>query len=403
MTGAAVTGTQHGADASAVAPATATTAPARWIGLDALRGLAIASMILVNNPGDNHVYAPLEHAAWHGCTFTDLVFPTFLFVAGASIVPSLGGALARGRKPAELWPRVLRRAATLVLLGLFVQSFPLVTFAEGKRLFEPLLAVRFPGVLQRIGVCYGAAALLFLFTSERSQRRALLGCLLLYWPLLALCPTPDGGAPDLATHGDHLAGWLDRTVFGSHIYKASRGGVYDPEGLLSTIPAVATALLGTIAGRVLARSGALATDRVKSLLLLGAGWTALGTVWGWLFPINKALWTSSYALFTAGIAATALGLCVYLFEERPYARFARPLVVYGRNALLVFVGSALLGRTLGMITVGDGVPVSHWFFVHALANWSDPYVASLLYALLWVSGWYAVLAWLYRRGVVWKL
>ncbi len=389
----------------------AATAP-RWVGLDALRGLSIAAMILVNNPGDwGHIFAPLEHAAWHGCTFTDLVFPTFLFVAGASIVPSLGGALARGRTPTELLPRVLRRVAMLVLLGLFVQSFPLVTFAngnapfaaDGRALFAPLLGVRLPGVLQRIGICYGAAALLYLFASERAQRRTLVAGLLLYWPLLALCPTPDGGAPDLASQGDHLAGWLDRTVFGRHAYK---GGVYDPEGLLSTIPAIGTVLLGTICGRVL--QGARARpEKVHDLLLLGASWMAAGAAWSWLFPCNKALWTSSYTLFTAGIAATGLGLCVHLFEVRPHARFAHPLLVYGRNALLVFVGSGLLGRLLGrLLTVHDGertVPLQRLLFDHLLASWAEPYFASLLWALLWVSGWYAVLAVLYRRGIVWKV
>lgn len=401
MTATPAASTQHGAGATAAAPP-ATAAPARWVGLDALRGIAIASMILVNNPGDwGHVYPPLLHAAWHGCTFTDLVFPTFLFVAGASIVPSLGGALARGRSARELAPRVVRRALLLIGIGFLLQSFPWVAFTDGGLSFERVLNARWPGVLHRIGVCYGTAAMLFLFTSDRSQRRVLIGCLLLYWPLLALGPTPDGGAPDLASKGNHLAGWLDRTLLGSHIYGAKSGGLYDPEGVLSTIPAIGTTLLGTLAGRILASARPLG-DKVRALLLRGACWTAVGAVWGWFFPINKALWTSSYALFTAGIAASGLGLCVWIFEERPYARLARPLVVYGRNALLVFVGSALLGRSLRLITVG-GVSVSDWCYQRVLANWADPYVASLLYALLWVSGWYLVLAWLYRRGVVWKL
>jgi predicted acyltransferase len=298
---------------------------------------------------------------------------------------------------------VLRRAAVLVLLGLLLQSFPWLSLADGTPLLQPLWSVRVPGVLQRIGACYAAAALLFVCAGRPLQRRVLGACLLLYWPLLALCPTPDGGAPDLGSQGDHVAGWLDRAVFGSHTWG---GRPYDPEGLLSTIPAVATTLLGVCCGRVLA-SGAPRPEQVRTLLLQGAGWTALGAVWGWVFPINKALWTSSYALFTAGIAATGLGMLLYWFEERGRQRLLRPLVVYGRNALLVFVGSGLLARTLGRLLRFDdgGRPVSaqRWLHEHLLLSWAEPHFASLLYALLWVAGWYLVLAWLYRRGVIWRV
>jgi predicted acyltransferase len=380
-------------------------APARWLGLDALRGITIAAMILVNNPGDwGHVYAPLQHARWHGCTPTDLIFPAFLFVAGVAIVPALGRALARGRRPGELVPKVLRRMVVLVLLGLLLSAFPLVTFAPGKELFAPLLAVRFPGVLQRIGVCYAIAALLYLFTSQRTQRWVLVACLAAYWPLLSLAPTPDGGAPDLATPGDHFAGWLDRTVFGTHIY---RKGPYDPEGLLSTIPAVATALFGVAAGRVLAGPAACEA-KVAALLVRGTALAAAGSVWGWFFPINKALWTSSYAVYTAGLATAALGLCVHAFEAKSWAKWALPLRIYGQNALLVFVGSGLLARVVGrLITVpaadGKPVPLQAWFHDACLASWAEPYFASLLYALLWVGGWFLVLLVLWRRGIVWKV
>ena len=387
-------------DAAVVLPGGAT----RFVGLDALRGLAIATMILVNNPGDwGHVFAPLQHAKWHGCTFTDLVFPTFLFCAGVSIVPALTAALQRGRTPRELAWRIGKRCLLLVLLGLFVQSFPLMTSRADASLFEPLQKVRFPGVLQRIGVCYAVAALLFVFASERAQRRTLLACLVLYWPLLALCPTPGSPVPDLATEGNHLAGYLDRLVFGSHTWM---GKVYDPEGLLSTIPAIATTLLGVLCGRVL-QSPISRPDAVRELLLRGAGWMALGAVWGFVFPVNKALWTSSFSLLTAGIAATGLGLCVQLFEVRGKARLAEPLLIYGRNALLVFVGSAVLARTLGrLVHVDPGPPpvsALRWFHSHAFVSWLEPHWASLAFALTWVLGWYAVLAVLYRRGIVWRV
>lgn len=382
----------------------------RWLGLDALRGLSIAAMILVNNPGawgEKWQYAPLRHADWHGCTFTDLVFPTFLFCAGVAIVPAFEKKVAAGVPNGPLVARIVRRVVALVLLGMLMSAFPLVTFAEGAEgaiRFDPLWNTRFPGVLQRIGVCYGIAALLFLFTSRRTQAWVAVGCLVGYWPLLALCPTPDGGAPDLASQSDHLAGWLDRTVFGDHVWKETRGR-YDPEGLLGTIPALATALLGVAAGRVLTSAEPLAA-KAATLLRRGALLMAAGAVWGWCFPINKALWTSSYAVWTGGIATTGLGLLVWAFEQQGWRRFAHPLQVYGTNALLVFVGSGLFAKTLRLITVESGgkpVPVAKWFFENALLSWAEPKVASLLFALLWVSGWYLVLAVLFRRGIVWKV
>lgn len=392
---------------------TGTAAPprtSRWVSLDALRGLTIAAMILVNNPGAwgaKYQYAPLRHAEWHGCTPTDLIFPAFLFVMGVAIVPAFGRQLAQGRAPGELVPRLLRRVAALVLLGMFLSAFPLVTLAEGKHLLDPLLRTRFPGVLQRIGVCYGIAALLFLYCPVRVQRAVLVGCLVLYWPLLQL-PIPGGGAVDLDVPGAQFGAWLDRTLFGDHIWVK---GKYDPEGLLSTVPAVATALFGVEAGRILVADRS-ERDRVLALLLLGCALAAAGSVWSWFLPWNKPLWTSSYAVYTAGLTTAALGACHWLCAVRPGPggappRWLRPLQVYGVNALLVFVGSGLLARTIGRlihVPYGDGtVSLQVWLFRELLPSTALPAFASLLYSLGWILGWYAVLAWLYRRGIVWKV
>ncbi len=383
------------------------TPASRWLGLDALRGLSIAAMILVNNPGRwgaKYQYAPLRHAEWHGCTFTDLVFPTFLFCAGVAIVPALGRKVEQGLPKAPLLRGIGLRVLSLVLLGMLLSAFPLVTLASGKDLFSPLWTVRFPGVLQRIGVCYGLAALLFLFTSQRTQKWTLLGCLFGHWALSTLVPVPGVGWPDLAGPKTTLQGWLDQAVFGSHIYVK---GSYDPEGLLGTLSALGTALLGVQCGRVL-RGGGDAAAKSATLLRLGALWLLAGAVWGWLLPINKPLWTSSYVLWTGGIAAAGLGLCVWLFEVRAWTNWAHPLQVYGTNALLVFVGSGLLGRVVGslwMIDV-DGKPmaVKEWFFTNCLLGpIGDPYLASFAFSLVWLLGWYALLAQLYRRGIVWRV
>ncbi|MFK7742345.1 MAG: acyltransferase family protein [Planctomycetota bacterium] len=406
--------------------------PARWLGLDALRGLTIAAMILVNNPGrwsKDWQYGPLRHADWHGCTFTDLVFPTFLFCAGVAIVPALSGRLERGSARAPIVRGILARVVKLVLLGMFLSAFPLLSFAGAgdglAGLFEPLLSVRIPGVLQRIGVCYGLAALLFVFTTQRTQRWVLWGCLLLHWALITLVAVPGFGAPDLGDPAGTLQGWLDRAVFGSHIYKPN----YDPEGLLSTMPALASCLFGVEAGRLLrlssrsspapsspapaaaAGDGQGAGSAELHLLRCGGLLMALGAVWGWFLPVNKYLWTSSYAVWTAGVATLGLGLLVYVLEQ-PGAerrrRFAYPLQVYGTNALLVFVGSGLLGRTIAsLVTVpnGDGrsVPLKSWLFDGAFASWAPPRLASLMFAVAWILVWYVVLRALYRRGVIWKV
>lgn len=388
------------------APTSSASAP-RWLGLDALRGLSMLLMILVNNPGEwgaSYQYAPLRHATWHGCTPTDLVFPTFLFCAGVAIVPALSKKLANGAPRGPLLRGIGKRVLWLVLLGLLLSAFPLVTFAGGRDLFAPLWSVRFPGVLQRIGVCYGLAAVLFVTTSERAQRGVLLGCLFGGWALMTLVPVPGFGAANLDEPMGTLQGWLDRTVFGEHIWVK---GQYDPEGLLSTIPALATALLGVRCGRVL-HGGGDTIAKVATMLRLGCLWMLAGAAWGWVLPINKPLWTPSYALWTAGIAAAGLGLCVWLFEVRGAVRWARPLQVYGTNALLVFVGSGLLGRVVGSLWQvqldGKSVGAKTWFFRECLlAPIGDPKLASLAFGIVWVLGWYAVLAQLYRRGIVWRV
>jgi len=377
------------------------SAPSRWLGLDALRGLSIGAMILVNNPGrwrSDHIYAPLRHADWHGCTFTDLVFPTFLFCCGVAIVPAMQRRLQQGLPRGPMLASLLRRVVTLVLLGMFLSAFPLLSFAEGESLLQPVLDVRFPGVLQRIGVCYGVAAALFLFTSERAQRLVLWSCLLLYWPLLVL------GSQSLDDPAQTLAGAIDQAVFGEHIYKVGR---YDPEGLLSTIPALATCLFGVEAGRVL-RSERDVGDKVSTLLRRGCLLLLLGAVWGWFFPINKALWTSSYAVWTGGVAMVGLGLCVWWFEQRAHRRVGTWLQIYGVNALLVFVGSGVLARIVGRMwkvttDTGDVVSAKEWFFQNALLSWLPPRAASLAFALLWVAVWFTVLSRLFRRGIVWKV
>jgi predicted acyltransferase len=363
--------------------------------LDVFRGLTMAAMVIVNNPGDwNAVYPPLLHAAWHGWTPTDLIFPAFLFIVGAAMV--LGA-------PERLAPAtVLRRGAVLVGLGLFLSGFPF---------FNPS-RWRIPGVLQRIGLCYVAAVFVWQGLAVRGDAvattRRLAGataaCLLGYWALVALVPPPGGVAGDLTPEGN-LGAWLDRAIFGTHLWKTT----WDPEGLLSSLPAVGTTLMGVVAGVWIGR--ARPACMAPSLVMAGAAAMVVGALWDVVFPINKSLWTSSYALFTGGVAMVVLGLLHRRLDDgRSTAaldRLTAPFVVLGRNPLLLFVLSGLLAKLMIVLTVpgpaGAPVTLQRWLYDAAFAPLGPPRVTSLLYAVATLGMFYGLLVWQDRRRLYWSL
>jgi len=364
----------------------------RLVSLDVFRGLTIAGMILVNNPGTwNAAYWPLTHADWHGWTPTDLIFPFFLFAVGVSIAlalaPRLAGDEARGR----LVLRIVSRSLILFGLGLFLAGFPS---------FD-LTTIRIPGVLQRIAVCYLAAALLFLATSKRNQiavtTAVMVSLLLGYWALMTLVPVPGFGAGDLGKEGN-LAAYIDRAVLGPHIWRAAK--VYDPEGILSTLPALATTLAGVLTGLWLRTSRPPGT-KAGGMAAAGVGAVALGLAWGRWFPVNKALWTSSYAVFTAGAALLALAACFWLVEIRRWRRWATPFVIFGTNAIAAFVLSTFVARLLILVKVGggEGISLHRWLYTHVFAPWAAPANASLLFAVAYVLVWLAAMAALHRRRI----
>ncbi len=368
--------------------------PARMTSIDAFRGMTILGMILVNNPGDwNTVYWPLLHAEWHGWTPTDLVFPFFLFIVGVAIVLALGWRLEAGFDKKEIVVKTVKRAAIIFALGLFLSGFPFGIF--GPRSFERLLETwRVPGVLQRIAVCYLIVSLMFLYCRERALKVWTVLCLFGYWALMTLVPVPGQGAPNIDEKGSHLAGWLDRVVFGDHLWISAK--VYDPEGLLSTIPSLATTLFGVFTGLLLA-SKLEPLEKAARLLVRGALLVAAGYVWSWFFPLNKAIWTSSYAVFTAGQAMCGLALCYWFFDIHGHRTYAKPFVIYGLNSITVFVGSGLLAKTLADVKIG-GSSLHSIIYENLFTSWLPPYVASLGYALVWIGGWFVVLWWMYRRG-----
>jgi predicted acyltransferase len=366
----------------------------RLLALDAFRGLTIAGMILVNNPGSwSHIYDPLEHAAWHGWTPTDLIFPFFLFIVGVSVTLAFAKRTETDDAQKDLYIKIIRRTLIIFLLGLFLAGFPR---------FD-LSTIRIPGVLQRIAVCYFFASIIFLNTKVRTQAIIGVGLLLLYWLLMTLVAVPGFGAGDLSKEGN-LAAYIDRTLLSGHIWKTAK--VYDPEGILSTIPAIVTTLCGVLTGHWL-RTGKSQYEKVAGMFVAGACAVVVGWAWHSWFPINKALWTSSYVVFTAGMALQMLALCIWTIDIKGYRRWATPFLIFGVNALAVFVLSGLLTKILILweITNGDGSTVTAWKYLydHLFASWAAPVNASLLFAITYVLLWLALMGLLYRKRIYIKV
>lgn len=366
--------------------------PERLASLDVFRGLTVAGMLLVNNPGTwSTIYDPLEHAAWHGWTPTDLIFPFFLFIVGVSMAFSLVPRLEAGDPPRTLFARAAKRSALLVLLGLLLTTFPYYTL--------DLAHLRLPGVLQRIGLAFLLASAVVLFTRHRAQMVITAALLLGYWAAMMLVPVPGYGAGDLSKDGS-LAAYVDRTVLGTnHLWASAR--TWDPEGLLSTLPAVATVLLGVFAGRWM-RSARPAADRLVGMFLAGNAAVMIGLAWNAAFPINKNLWTSSYVVFTAGLALHTLAVCYWMVDVRGWRRWATPFVWFGMNAIAAFFLSGIVARLLNLVKPG-GVALKQRIYETAFASWLPAHDASLAFALCFVAVFAALMGLMYRRRLFIKV
>lgn len=366
--------------------------PERLLSLDVFRGLTVAAMLLVNNPGTwSAVYDPLEHAAWHGWTPTDLIFPFFLFIVGVSMAYSLLPRRERGDAPGSLFGKAAKRAAILVGLGLLLAAFPYYNLDPSH--------LRIPGVLQRIGLAFLLASAVVLFARPRAQAVIAAALLLGYWAAMMLVPVPGHGAGNLTKDGS-LAAYVDRAVLGTnHLWASAR--TWDPEGLLSTLPAVATVLLGVFAGRWL-RSERSAAERLVGLFLAGNAAVVAGLVWDAAFPINKNLWTSSYVLFTAGLALHALAVCYWVVDVRGRRRWAMPFAWFGMNAIFAFFFSGVMARLLYLIKI-DGRTIKDVIFARAFDSWLPAHDASLLFALCFVALWTGIVWAMHRRRWYWKV
>ena len=372
----------------------------RLLSLDVFRGVTVAAMLLVNNPGSwGAIYPPLEHAEWNGWTPTDLIFPFFLFIVGITTHLSMEARRARGDDDGALVRQVLRRGALIVLLGLLMSAYPFYPL-------DRITTMRFPGVLQRIGVAYTFAALLTLRTSLKTQLLIVVALLYGYWFAMTLVPVPGRGIGALLLDDPSasLAAWIDRAVFGVHLWKSSR--TWDPEGLFSTVPAIASVILGVFAGRWLATPRPI-ESRLVALFGVGAICMVAGLMWGWSFPINKSLWTSSYVLFAAGTGGVALATCIWVIDVSGVRWWTTPFLWYGMNPMVAFVGSGMMARTIySLVTVprnGERVPIQRVIYEDYYLTWLEPRDASLLFAVTFVIVWAGVLGTLYRKRIFFKV
>jgi predicted acyltransferase len=377
----------------------------RLVSLDVFRGMTIAGMVLVNNPGTwSAIYSPLEHAEWNGWTPTDLVFPFFLFIVGVAITLALGKRVEQNGVNSDVYIKIFRRSALIFLLGLFLATFPFYNFTKGEWL--DLSTVRIMGVLQRIAVCYLVAALVFVNTNWKQQAIIAVALMLVYWALMTLIPVPGCEVTTFNDKACNLAAYLDRTILGEgHIWRSAK--VYDPEGLLSTIPAIATTLAGILCGHWL-RQKREDSDKVASMFFFGVVLVTIGWAWNFWFPINKSLWTSSYVVFTAGMALCFLGFCYWLIDIKGYRSWTKPFVIFGVNALALFVGSGLMARIMGLIRLpgaepGKDISLQGWIFNNVFLPFAEPINASLAYAICFILVWLFLMWLLYRKNIYIKV
>lgn len=452
----------------------------RLVSLDVFRGMTIAGMVLVNNPGTwSHIYDPLEHAAWHGLTPTDWIFPFFLFIVGVAIPIALGrykGGNPTGTGNAlgigGVYRKILTRSALIFALGLAISVVPFFQFqaSDAPDSFKMLVwlvmtagllflllrkfkiaaaliglsvagivvlnlagyslvtynfaTMRIPGVFQRIAVCYLATALIFLHTNWKQQLCVAVSLLLGYWALLTLIPVPGCEVTTVDDKACNLAAYLDRLILGeNHIWRA--GKVFDPEGILSTLPAIATTISGVLTGTWLvgplaagvrgATDDSSEAERVEArrlaacvpMFFFGTVLLSIGYIWHSYFPMNKSLWTSSYVLVTSGLALLTLASCYWLIDIKGYKAWTKPFVIFGVNALALFVFSGIAARMLGAYRIsgkdGQSVSLQKWIFDNVYLSILQPIDASLAYAVSFILLWLLLMWLLYRKKIIIKV
>jgi predicted acyltransferase len=419
----------------------------RLISLDVFRGFTILLMTIVNNPGSwAAIYPPLAHAEWHGCTPTDLVFPFFIFIMGSAIP----FAMPTKQFDYAVFNKIIVRSLRIFCLGLFLNYFSkielldlegisllllrlIITFAVAYALLgnfslkiktylvfgifaillilaygqiEAFQEVRIPGVLQRIGIVYFFISLLYLKTNLKTQLMVAASILLGYWIVMAFVPVPGFGAANFEK-GTNLAAWLDNLVLKGHLWSVSK--TWDPEGILSTLPAVATGILGMFIGQIL-NLKIQQTEILKKIAAVGFALLIAGLLWSLLFPLNKSLWTSSYVLYTAGIATLCLTVLYFLIDIANYKKWTKLFLIWGVNPMIVFFFSGIIPRVLSSITIqnpkiaSEQINLQSYFYKFCIVPvFSNPMNASLTFAVLYAIFWSLILWVFYKNKLIFKV
>lgn len=382
--------------------------PARLLSLDVFRGFTLAMMLIANNPGSwSHMYAPFKHAEWNGCTFTDLIFPSFVFIMGVAMTFSFGRRLDEKHSKAQLLGKVVVRSVVLILLALIPSAVWYYTREPNP---DSVKLLRFPGVLQRLGVVYFLASLVLL-AGLKARGQAVVAALLLvgYHLLMKYVPVPGYGAGVLEKPGN-LASYIDTQVFGAHNYeylKAS-GTWHDPEGLLSTLPAVASCLIGCVTGYLVRSKTRDGYDKAATMMVWGLGLVVAGWLWAYQFPLNKNLWSPSFVLFAGGWSLLGLGACYWLTDMKRITWWTKPFIVLGTNAIFTFVSVGIVSVAAGRIKWqqddGSTITLRNWVFNNLVKSWVEPLLgpngASLGFGIFYIGLWtLMVYLLLYRKKI----
>lgn len=361
----------------------------RLVSLDVFRGLTIAGMILVNSPGTwTNIYPALLHSRWNGCTPTDIIFPFFMFIVGVSLTYSLSKKIGHSDSYIKIVLFVTRRSIIIFLLGLFLNGFP----------YFNLTTLRIPGVLQRIAVAYMISSLIYISFNKKIIAALTVFILLFYWVLMTIIPVPGVGYPSLEPTLN-LGAWLDRLVFGKHLWIQSQ--LWDPEGILSTIPSIATVLIGVLTGYLLQGN----KDKFNKIIYMFVSGNILllaGIIWDIWFPINKNLWTSSYVLYTAGLALEFLGMCYWFVDIKGFKTWLKPFTIFGMNAIAAYFLSELIEIIINEVKL-QSVSLKDYLFNHLFLSWALPVNASLLWAISYVILLFVLISILYNKKIFIKV
>lgn len=368
----------------------------RYLSLDVLRGLTIALMVLVNNPGSwGSIYAPFKHAEWHGFTVTDLVFPTFLFVVGNAM--SFSMKKFEKQTDAVFWGKVIKRTLLIFAIGLFLSAFPFVQWSGGELILKDLSQMRIMGVLQRIALCYFFASLMLRYLKLNISIILSIALLLLYWAIMYYFGDPS--APYSLKGNAALK--FDLLVFSPENLWKGHGFPFDPEGLLSTIPAIVNVIAGYVAGKFIQKSGnTLAT--VWKLGVAGLILLLIGLLWDVVFPINKGIWTSSFVVFSTGWDLIIISGLIWIIEVLSFKKWTYSMEVFGKNPLFIFAMSGIIVMVMNIVRF-DGIGMKTWLYQRLYLSWLTDYNASLLFAisfvlLMWLMGY-----WMDKRKIYIKV